>query len=232
MNRFLLQLASNKEIAHAPPDFDPKTNRYAAGQKLVMDETQRLLTKFLAVERAAAEYRHTPADEAMNVRFVKLVKELLSGFQNMGSDHLIEMSWINPILLGSCIQCKNEDIRFAVQKLVQSTTPGKTTPYPEPSPKNANGEGSHESASAEAESPPAESVEATAGTDDDVASTVEVDSEEIQHGSEEVAEHVEENGGEINAAVDAEHEPAEKLPDPEGELLESEDDGVGERSAT
>jgi hypothetical protein len=135
MNRLLLQLAAMKEISQAL-DLDPKVNRNAAGQRLVVDETQRLLSKFLEAEKAASEYRHTSVDDALHLRFASLVKELLTGFQNMGTEHLKDMSWLNPVLLGSCIQSKNEEIRFAVQKLVQSTTPGSTTPYPAPSPKN------------------------------------------------------------------------------------------------
>ena len=138
-----------REIAHAPADLDPKTNRHAAGQKLVMDETQRLLSVYLVAEKAASEYSHTPTDEALSGRFTDLVKELLSGLQNMGPDHLREMSWINPILLGSCIQSKNEKIRLAVQKLVQSTTPGSTTPYPAPPVKKEDAEKVEESALAE-----------------------------------------------------------------------------------
>ena len=134
MNRFLLQLASMKEVAEAPSDADIKSNRFAAAQKSVVDETERLLVCFLEKERAAAEYRHTDTDEAFHKRFTALVTELLAGYNNMDAEHLKNMSWINPILLDSCIQSKNEDIRLAVRKLVQRTSPFELTPNPIPTP--------------------------------------------------------------------------------------------------
>jgi hypothetical protein len=41
----------------------------------------------------------------------------------MDSDHLIDMVWISPVLLSSCIQSKNEDVRNSVQMLVKLTSP-------------------------------------------------------------------------------------------------------------
>lgn len=203
----MLQLAAAKEIAQAPTDADPKSNRNAAGQKLVMDETQRLLSKFLEAERSASEYRHTPVDEAIYARLTDLVKELLSGFQNMGAEHLKEMSWINPILLGSCIQSNNGEIRFAVQKLVRSTTPGSTTPYPTPQ-KSGSGEGEDEKAPPEAmaatEAPPSagpSADETESGTPDSSTPPGEESLEEHAIESEEQREDVGLNG-EGNTAVE------------------------------
>jgi hypothetical protein len=131
MNRFLLHLASMKGVVQAPPDADLKTNRFAAGQKLITDEIQRLLTGFLLREKAAAQYRHTERDELLHGKFTALVTELLSGLIQMDADHLKDMAWIDSVLLGTCIQSKNEDIRMAVQKLVQRTSP-TPNPYPIP----------------------------------------------------------------------------------------------------
>jgi hypothetical protein len=119
MNRFLLVLASMKDIRLAPLDADTKTNKFAAGQHLVIDETQRLLATLLRREHKATEYYHTENDEALHVRIATLVKELLSGYNKMDSEHLRDMAWINPVLLESCIQSKNEEIRLSVQKLVK-----------------------------------------------------------------------------------------------------------------
>jgi hypothetical protein len=131
MNRFLLHLASMKGVVQAPPDADLKTNRFAAGQKLISDEIQRLLTGFLLREKAAAQYRHTERDEVLHGKFAALVMELLSGLIKMDADHLKDMAWIDSVLLGTCIQSKNEEIRMAVQKLVQRTSP-TPNPYPVP----------------------------------------------------------------------------------------------------
>jgi rhodanese-related sulfurtransferase len=131
MNRFILQLASVKEIAQAPADADVKSNRFAAGRKLVAEETQRLLSYFLKSEHAAAQYSHYAKDEALHTRYTSLVMELLSGFGKMDGEHLKDLAWINPVLLGTCIQSKNENIRLAVQKLVQRMAP-TPSPYPAP----------------------------------------------------------------------------------------------------
>jgi hypothetical protein len=128
MNHFLLKLASTKEVVQAPSNDNAKTNRYVAAQKLVIDETQRLLTCFLDAERAASQYRPKEPDEAMHGRLVALVIELLKGYSNMDSTHLKDMAWISPVLLSSCIQSRNEDIRQAVQKLVQLTSPASSAP--------------------------------------------------------------------------------------------------------
>lgn len=125
LNRFVLQLASVEDIAKAPSEGDAKTNRAIAGKKLVFEETQRLLVSFLEKENAATQYGHTEQDEAVYIKFTALVKELLTGYNSMDAEYLKSMSWINTVLLGSCIQSKNEDIRLAVQKLVNRTTPAQ-----------------------------------------------------------------------------------------------------------
>uniref|UniRef100_A0A7S3P3I7 SEC7 domain-containing protein n=1 Tax=Amphora coffeiformis TaxID=265554 RepID=A0A7S3P3I7_9STRA len=131
MNHFLLNLASMKEVVQAPADADAKTNRHTAAQKLVVDETQGLLTRFLDAERTASQYRHEDADEKLHARLVALVLELLKGYINMNSDHLKDMTWISPVLLSSCIQSKNENVRNSVQKLVQLTSPASSNNLPD-----------------------------------------------------------------------------------------------------
>lgn len=132
MNRFILQLASMKDVVQNPYGENSKTDR-AKAQMLVLDETQRLLSGFLVTERAAAQYRATEEAEAFHSRFLALVKELLTEYNNMDSEHLKEMHWINPVLLSSCIQSKNGEIRGVVQKLVQRTSPVPPSPaYPAP----------------------------------------------------------------------------------------------------
>jgi hypothetical protein len=128
INRLLLQLAAIAEIAAAPPGADPKSNRFAQGQKQVIELTEELLVSFVQKEEAASAYRHTEMDELVYKRFTGLVQELLAGFGNMDDDHLKEMSWISPVLLSSCIRSKNEDVRLMVQKVVSRTagsTPAK-----------------------------------------------------------------------------------------------------------
>lgn len=116
------------DIVEAPADADPKTNRFATGQKLVADLTQGMLISFVEKERLASKYRNSSAERAIYVRLTSLVVELLTGYGNMDSSHLQKMSWINPVLLSSCIQSKNEEIRLMVQKLVQKTSSYKDPP--------------------------------------------------------------------------------------------------------
>jgi hypothetical protein len=132
MNRFILQLASMEDVVQNPFGENVKTDR-AKAQTLVLDETQRLLSGFLVTERAASQYRATEEEEAFHSRFLALVKELLTEYNNMESEHLKNMDWINPVLLSSCIQSKNGEIRGVVQKLVQRTSPVLPSPaYPAP----------------------------------------------------------------------------------------------------
>jgi hypothetical protein len=132
MNRFILQLASMKDVVQNPPGENVKTDR-AKAQTIVLDETQRLLSGFLVTERAASQYRATEEEVAFHSRFLALVKELLTEYNNMESEHLKDMHWINPVLLSSCIQSKNGEIRGVVQKLVQRTAPVPPSPaYPAP----------------------------------------------------------------------------------------------------
>jgi hypothetical protein len=132
MNRFVLQLASMEDVVQNPFGENTKTDR-GKGQTLVLDETQRLLSGFLVTERAASQYQATEEAKEIHSRFLALVKELLTEYNNMESDHLKEMHWINPVLLSSCIQSKNGEIRGVVQKLVQRTSPVLPSPaYPAP----------------------------------------------------------------------------------------------------
>jgi len=136
INRLVLQLASIKEIAEAPSDADPKSNRFTQAQKLVVELTEGMLLSFVQKEEAASQYNHSALEDAIYKRYTALVHELLSGFGNMDSVYLQKMSWISPVLLSSCIRSKNEDIRLMVQKLVSRTSADATpaAPYPAPSP--------------------------------------------------------------------------------------------------
>jgi len=131
MNRFLLQLVSIKGVAQAPADADGKTNKFAAGQSLVVSETQRLLAAYLKSENTASQYHHSEADEIIHKHLSGLVTELLSGYGKLDDDYIKDIAWLNSVLLGSCIQSRNEEIRLAVQKLVQRTEPPQQ-PYPAP----------------------------------------------------------------------------------------------------
>jgi hypothetical protein len=124
LNRFILQIAALNESADVHASEDGKPIRTTAGQKLVMEETRKLIAKYLEVERIALDYGHTHADEVVYAKFTELLKELLNGFFSFDAFHLHSMQWITPILLGG-IGCKKEEILSLTQKLVTrvSSTP-------------------------------------------------------------------------------------------------------------
>lgn len=122
INRLILQLVSMVEIVQVPASTDPKVNRFAQGQKLVLELTEGLLTSFVQMEDVSMQYRHTNIDTVIYNRYTDLVQELLTGFGMMDDEYVRQMSWMNPVLLSSGIRCKNESIRLMVQKLVARTS--------------------------------------------------------------------------------------------------------------
>jgi len=121
MNRFLLQLASMKEVVKASPEEDPKANRYKAAQKFVMDETEHLLKTFARTEKNVAEGDPTEIQAELHKRFTSLAQELIKGYVKIRPERAQKMAWLNPVLLNSCIESKNEEILAGIQKFVKQT---------------------------------------------------------------------------------------------------------------
>ena len=119
MNRFLIQLASLEKVVDpsSADEDDVKINNSA--QKLVMDETEHLLVAFVAAEQAVAGLgSKNKQNAALHKDFAKLAKDLINGYTNMRHEHIVKMTWLNSILLSSCIQSKNEDVLNGIQKFV------------------------------------------------------------------------------------------------------------------
>ncbi len=115
MNRFLLQIASMKEVAQAAAE----GSRQASGQMVIKEQTQSLVTAFLEKEATVAnEGKPSSLDVKVFERLTILVKDMLAGYGNIPDEHLALMSWLNPVL-SSCIHTENESIRLAIQKLVK-----------------------------------------------------------------------------------------------------------------
>ena len=110
MNRFLLQLATMKEIA------GPASDRQASAQSLLKEQTQALVTAF--VEKDGAESQTSPVEAKLLEKLTSLMKDMLAGYDKLPEDHIAQMTWLNPVL-GGCIQTDNESIRIGIQKLVQ-----------------------------------------------------------------------------------------------------------------
>ena len=111
MNRFLLQLASMKEVVKPAEE----GSKQAAAQALIKEQTQSLVSAYLSKESSASK---GGADAQIASKLTSLVKDLMAGFGGIPEDHLQTMSWLNPVL-SSCIHTDNEAIRIAIQKLVQ-----------------------------------------------------------------------------------------------------------------
>jgi len=115
MNRFLLQMAAMKEIEGTAAE----GSRQAAAQEVVKEQTQALVSTFLEKEAVvAADGKALALDVKSFDQLMNLVQDMLAGYSKLTDEHLSQMSWLNPVL-SSCIHTSNEDIRLAIQKLVE-----------------------------------------------------------------------------------------------------------------
>lgn len=112
MNRFLLQMATIKEVVGPAADGSVQ----ASAQTLLKEQTQALVQTFL--EKDSAGTGGSPIDAKLLEKLTSLVKDMLAGYDKLPEDHISEMTWLNPVF-GSCITTDNESIRIAIQKLVQ-----------------------------------------------------------------------------------------------------------------
>jgi hypothetical protein len=115
MNRFLLQMATMKEIAGTAAE----GSKQAALQEVVKEQTQALVSAFLEKEAVVAgDGKNLSLDVKSFDRLMNLVQDMLAGYAKLPDERLSLMSWLNPVL-SSCIHTGNEDIRLNIQKLVK-----------------------------------------------------------------------------------------------------------------
>lgn len=115
MNRFLLQIAAMKEIEGTAVE----GSRQAAAQDVIKEQTQALVSAFLEKEALVnSDGKSLSLDVKAFERLMNLVQDMLAGYTKLTDEHLKQMSWLNPVL-SSCIHTSNEDIRLAIQKLVE-----------------------------------------------------------------------------------------------------------------
>ena len=115
MNRFLLQLASMKDVTLPASE----GSRQASAQTLIKEQSQALIRVFLEKEaQVTKEGKKTALDVNLLNRYTSLVREMLAGYDKLPDEHLNQMAWLNPVL-GSCIHTSDEPIRIAIQKLVK-----------------------------------------------------------------------------------------------------------------
>jgi len=115
MNRFLLQMATTREIGGTVTE----GSKQATAQKVVKEQTQALVSAFLEKEAIVAiDGKILSLDVKSFDRLMHLVQEMLAGYAKISDERLSLMPWLNPVL-SSCIHTSNEDIRLNIQKLVK-----------------------------------------------------------------------------------------------------------------
>lgn len=116
MNRFLLQIASLRDVESATT---AEGSRQATAQTLLKEQTQALMSDFMEKEAALAdESTRTPFDAELYERLASLVKDLLAGYDKLPEEQLAKMSWLESVL-SPCVSTEKETVRTAIQKLIQ-----------------------------------------------------------------------------------------------------------------
>ena len=84
-----------------------------SGGEVVAETLTKCLSKVVA-----GDGKNLSLDVKSFDRLMNLVQDMLAGYAMLTDEHLSQMSWLNPVL-SSCIHTSNEDIRLAIQKLVE-----------------------------------------------------------------------------------------------------------------
>jgi len=124
MMRMIVALASMDSIALTPSSSDTEaTTRVAEAQKVVREQTQKFLAACIAKETAASQKGYSQDDVVLYEASRKLVLDFLSSFDQMDTNHLHNLEWLNPVLLSWCTRSKYEPIQKAVHDLLEKTSP-------------------------------------------------------------------------------------------------------------
>ncbi|CAB9499510.1 inhibited guanine nucleotide-exchange protein 1 [Seminavis robusta] len=123
MSSIILSLAPTQSVAYTPAPSDPTASIVAEAQKVVKEQTQKLLSAFIAKENTASQKGASPDDTVLYEVSRDLVLEFLSGFGKMDSAILHHLDWLNPVLLSWCTRSKHKPIQQAVHDLLENTSP-------------------------------------------------------------------------------------------------------------
>jgi hypothetical protein len=123
MSSFILSLATMESVAITPPDSDASASLVAESQKVVKEQTQKLLAAFVAKEAAALQKGANSEDVALYEASRDMVLELLSDFSKADNTILPYLDWLNPSLLTWCTRSKSRPIQTAVHDLLEKTSP-------------------------------------------------------------------------------------------------------------
>ena len=123
MAKLITSLASMECVAITPPDSDEGADRVAEAQKVVKEQTQKLLSACIAKEAAGMQKGCSSEDAVLGNASSKLILWFLEGFDNMEPSHLRHLDWLNPVLLTWCTRSKDESIQKSVHDLLEKTSP-------------------------------------------------------------------------------------------------------------
>ena len=138
-------LAKKDSVAKDRMSYADGYNPVAEAQKVVKEQTHKLLSVCIAKEAAGLQKGCTREDREVGKASTALVLSFLASFDSMDSDHLSYLDWLNPVLLSWCTRSQNESIQKGVKALLEKTSPaspvkpsnvenGETEPSPAPSP--------------------------------------------------------------------------------------------------
>jgi len=123
MSRLIISLAAMDSVAITLPDSDSGAASVAEAQKVVKEQTQKLLSACIAKEAAGLQKGCSPEESVLGKSSVALIMAFLSGFASMERSHLRHLEWLNSTLLTWCTRSKTESIQKSVHDLLEITSP-------------------------------------------------------------------------------------------------------------
>ena len=116
-------LAKKDTVAKDRMSYADGYNPVAEAQKVVKEQTHKLLSVCIAKEVAGLQKGCTREDREVGKASTALVLSFLAGFDSIDSDHLSYLDWLNPVLLSWCTRSQNESIQKGVKALLEKTSP-------------------------------------------------------------------------------------------------------------
>lgn len=127
-------LAKKDTVAKDRMSYADGYNPVAEAQKVVKEQTQKLLSVCIAKEAAGLQKGCSHEDREVGNASTALVLSFLAGFDKMDADHLTYLDWLNPVLLSWCTRSQNESIQKGVKALLEKTSPAAPVKPPKDEP--------------------------------------------------------------------------------------------------
>ena len=110
-------------VAISPSDSDESANLVAESQKVVKEQTQKVLAAFITKESVALKKGASKEDVVLYEALRDMVLACLSDFGKTDTRILPHLDWLNPIFLSWCTRSKSKSIQTAVHDLLEKTSP-------------------------------------------------------------------------------------------------------------